>query len=155
MKAAHLSHNRELFKNTVLEAVNSGPQNQVFYPQLHVKHSYWISLNVQLFCQFYGDFWYVSTVIFRYTHHTDISDTSSPKSKINGISNFGHCSGFRMCGRMCSKRFLVILSLYSPFLPHTHEEIKRHLCKLLNSFIWGNIVLKTDCRKLQILIYSS
>lgn len=118
MKAAHLSHNRELFKNTVLEAVNSGPQNQVFYPQLHVKHNDWISLNVQLlFCQFYGDFWYMSTVIFRYTHHTDISDTSSPKSKINGIINFGHYSGFRMCGR-----FLVIVFLYSPFLPHTHDS---------------------------------
>lgn len=60
---------------------------------------------------------------------------------------------------MCSQSFPVtvfLLTVYS--FPHSHEKIKKCLCKLLDNFIPRGLfllnVLKTGCHRLQILMYS-
>lgn len=137
------------------------PKLCVKYTKFHVKHSYWNSLNVCLFCEFGeagGRKWYILIIILRYCPQFWYKWWSSPKAKLNGNTILCHCTGSRFSGRMCSQ-FPITLSPYCPFFLHTHEEIKKYfLEKPLGNFIPGGIflptILKMDCCRLQVLIYS-
>lgn len=60
---------------------------------------------------------------------------SSPKDKINGDNIFATVVDSESVVECAHKDF--------QFLPHTHEEIKKYLCKLLHNVIPGGLFLLT------------